>query len=349
MIQKILYTIACLLFSLSATSQVTFRTVELQRIAATLKIDLTALPEGYSHPNAKGLQLTTHIDDQIVDHIGLQLFSDELRTTNNSPIFNFLERYFLLLKYPPSVKTAKLMIRDDQFQFLTGSLTSVDALQTTDDFAYYSDNNEYVATWSRDGTTLLSVCFPVEYELISGENKIEAENNLQRAIQKAPVRQQTDDETQNDTYMELFSNRLYFSDGQLLSGSQHPLESAANMMLSQNAKGNYKLNITQMSYGFKRKVFDVPLRQWIAFCKNSGCNLYFGVEDIDDGGNISVVVLAVNESENYNHVLTVNIPTSVINSQQGRMKARLYPYVPMHNVENLFATYQKSNIKHTFN
>ena len=340
------YIVICLLFGLSTTAQVKFRTSELQQLAKTLNIDVSSLPDGFSHPTAKGLCLTVRIEDNTVEHIGLLLFSDDIRSVGNSPIFDFLERYTLMLKYPPSVKTANLMMRDDQFQFLNGSLNTIDDLRPSDGFSYNYDKHRYTATWERDGQTLLSVSFPVEYELISGENKIEAEENLQRAVRKAVVRKQQDNRQQNDTYLNLFSNRLYFADAQLIASSQHPAETAANMMLSTNTPGNYSLSITQISYGFKRKVFDVPLRQWIAFCQNNGCQLYFGVENIESNGDISAVVLAVNESENYNHVLTVNIPADMIDRLQGSLKVRLYPYVPTHNVENLFATYRKSNIKH---
>ena len=343
--QFVLYIISFLLFSTSATAQVKFRTSELQRLAKTLNVDASTLPEGFSHPTAKGLHLTVRVEDQMVDHIGLQLFSDDIRLVGNSPIFDFLERYFLLLKYPTSVKTANLMMRDDQFQFLNGSLNTIDDLRPTDGFSYNYDKHRYTATWERDGQTLLSVSFPVEYELISGENKIEAEENLQRAVRKAVIRKQQDNGQQNDTYLDLFSNRLYFAGDQLIASSQHPAETAANMMLSTNAPGNYSLSITQISYGFKRKVFDVPLHQWIAFCQNSGCELYFGVENIEPNGDISAVVLAVNDAENYNHVLTVTIPANIIDRRQGTLTARLYPYVPTHNVMNMFAGYRKSNPK----
>lgn len=343
--QLVLYIISFLLFSTSATAQVKFRTSELQRLASTLNIDASSLPDGFSHPTAKGLHLTVRVEENTVEHIGLLLFSDDIRSVGNSPIFDFLERYFLLLKYPPSVKTANLMMRDDQFQFLNGSLNTIDDLRPTDGFSYNYDKHRYTATWNRDGQTLLSVSFPVEYELISGENKIEAEENLQRAVRKAVVRKQQDNRQQNDTYLDFFSNRLYFVGGQLIADRLHPAETAANMMLSTNTPGNYSLNITQISYGFKRKVFDVPLRQWIAFCQNNGCELYYGVENVEASDNVRSVVLAVNESENYNHVLTVTIPADIIDHQQGTLEARLYPYVPMHNVKNLFATYHKSNSK----
>jgi hypothetical protein len=189
----------------------------------------------------------------------------------------------------------------------------------------------------------------VEYELISGENKIEAEENLQADIQNTSVSASPlpqDDASRNDHYLDdSFSNRLYFRRGKLVASSQHPAETAANIMLSTHTKGVYDISITQISYGFRKKVFQIPLSQWIIFCRNSGCQLYFGVENIESNGDISAVVLAVNEAENYNHVLTVSITADAIARHEGTLEARLYPYVPTHNVVNMFATYRKSSPK----
>lgn len=342
----VLHIIIGLMTAMPMSAQNRFRTQELQRLATVLPLDAQAIDDGFQYPVVHGLPLVVHCQARVIDHIGLRLFSDQLRMQGNSPIFDFLERYFLQLKYPPMVKTASNMIRDDAFQFISGTLADIDKLRMTDDFSYSNDNHRYTATWSRNGQMLLSVSFPVEYELISGENKIEAENNLPSDVKRAVVKKGKDLPTRTESYInECFSNRLYQQNGQLIVSSRHPAESAANMMLSTNAKGKYDINITQISYGFQKKVFLVPLRQWIAFCKNNGCQLYFGIEQIADNGTVNAVVLAFNQAENYNHVLTVSIPADVISQRQGVVEARLYPYVPTHNVMNMFAKYRKSNPK----
>jgi hypothetical protein len=342
----ILYILTGFLTVLSVSAESQFRTSELQRLATVLSLNTSLLPEGYSHPEAKGLVLSVHLNGNTIDHIGLQIFADDIRLIGDSPIFDFLERYFLQLKYPPTVKTATHMLRDDSFRFVTGSIATIDQLLITDDFSFQYDNHHYTAVWKRDGQDLLTVSFPVEYELISGENKIEAEENLMTDIMKASVKDQPDNIQQNSSYIsDDFTNRLYFQKGQLVFNNRHLAETSANMMLSTNTKGNFSLNMAQISYGFKKKVFQVPLRQWISFCQKTGCELYFGVDNIDAKSGVSAVVLAVNKAENYNHVLTVTIPTELFDSCQGVIEARLYPYVPMHNVKNMFANYRKSNPK----
>lgn len=345
--RSILYIVICLVAFLQASAKSTFRTAELERLARELALDIEALPDGYCHLTANGVRLTVHQTEQTIDHIGLYLFTEELRSMGKSPIFDFLERYFLQLKYPPHIKSMQNMIRDDQFIFLNGSLESVDNILLTDGFSFSYDNHRYLATWNRKDSTLLSVSFPVEYELISGENKIEAEDNLINDVRSTNVAiPEGEPLIKKDHYLsENITNKLYLQNGMLVASAQHPAESVANMMLSLQAEGDYQISITQISYGFKKKVFEVPLRQWIAFCLSHGCELYFGVEKISDDGNFECVVMAVNAAENYNHVMTVLVPSDILEAKSGKIQARLYPYVPTHNVLNMFAAYRKSNPK----
>lgn len=344
--KRLIYTIIGIVFVLSASAQISYRTAELRRLSNVLAVDESALREGYNYLKFNNQQIIVTVKDHTVTHIGLRLFAEGTRHLDDTPVFDFLERYFLQLKYPPTVKTAQKMISDDQFHFTTGSLKTVDDLQPTDGFGFNYDKRQYTATWDRDGQPLLSVTFPVEYELISGENKIEAENNLLADIKRTEVKDVAKKSAHDSHYInDNFSNRLYYQKGELVSSVRHPAETASNMLLSLKAKGQYDLKVTQVSYGFKKTVFNVPLRQWIAFCQNNGCHLYVGIEDISEKGEVKAVVLAVNEAENYNHVLTVTIPQETIHNKKGSLEARLYPYVPTHNVKSLFAEFRKSNPK----
>lgn len=354
--------VSCWLLAMATNAQPAFRTNELKRLVEVIGIDVASLHEGCNYPSTTGGNLVVFVKDSIVNHVGLQLFSEDIRKIDDSPIFNFLERYFLQLKYPPQQKTASNMIRDDEFKFEKGSIQSIARLLPTDEFQYNYNRRRYTATWSRQGVELLSVSFPVEYQLMSGENKIEAEDLLAHDIQATEVSgvDHRKGNVVDDHYLTEFSNRLYYKEeigslspggkGVLVSSVNHPLESAANMMLSQETIGEYTLRINQISYGFKKTTFSVPLKQWIAFCQETGCELYFGVEGMEEekeieGQMLDVVVLAVNKKENYNHVLTVRIPTETIHHQKGDLEAQLYPYVPMHNVANMFAAFRKSNNK----
>lgn len=344
----VVYILICVATVLHSFAQTQFRTAELERLAKVMGIDKQVFSDGYSNVLAKDRWLTIHTSNNIVDHIGLRLFADDIRKIDHSPVFDFLERYFLQLLFPQEEKTATLMARDDEFHFERGSLQTLSELKTTDSFTYHYDNHRYTATWSREDQDLLCVSFPVEYQLMSGENKIEAENHLLDDIRQTAIVHSPDavDPQANDYYIvESCTNRLYFVGNRLVMGSRYPAETAANMMLSTEMPGNIRLNLSQIAYGFRKTTVNVDLKQWISFCRNSRCQLFVGIDRVDDNGNVEAVILAVNKTENYNHVLTVNIPAEVISTQQGTIEARLYSYVPTQNIRNLFGDYRKSNPK----
>ena len=343
---RILYIICSLVIAISATAQINFRTAELQRLYQVLAIDQTKLQDGYNLQTIKDMQIVVVIKNNTITHIGQKMFSEDVRRIDNPPIFDFLERYFLQLKYPPTGRTAQTLARDDQFKFLVGSIKTVNDILPSDGFSYSYDNHTYLVHWKRNGQSLLSVSFPVEYELISGENKIEAENNLMTDVKNTVIPEQCKKTVTSSYYLNKnISSKLYYQKGKLILSDRHPAESIANMMLSYQMPGAFDVNITQVSYGFRKTIFTAPLHQWIAFCQNSGCQLYVGIENIDTSEAIRAVVFAVNEAENYNHVLTVDVPFELIRIQRGTIEAKLYPYVPTHNVRNLFANYGKSKPK----
>ena len=338
-----------MLLTLYSMAQVGYRTSELKRLATVLEIDESQLPaDGYQYLTSKGRQITICTKDHQVSHIGLKLFDEEMRRLDKSPVLDFLERYFLQLNYPPVAMTKMRMVSDDQFRFLKGSLATVSEIRPTDNFSYSLEHNTYTAHWNRAGKNLLEVSFPAEYELISGENKREAEDNIKADILRTVITVDTVNEASaSGSYYILpeMTSRLYFRNGKLLESSLHQEQSVANMMLTTATDGNYMLALTQLSYGFKKTDFEVPLKQWITFCRNSGCQLYFGVDHVEKDGTVSGLVLAVNEQENYNHVLTVEVPMAVLAQKSGRVEARLYPYIPTHNVKALFAKMKTSNEK----
>ena len=344
--KRLIYIAVCMVAILTTSAHTGYRTAELQRLATALALDETKLKEGENYLLLNKQPIIVCVKNNTVSHIGLRLFSKEMRNAGNSPIFNFLERYFLQLKYQPTDKTAQKMISDDQFMFVVGSINTIDIIRLSDDFAFNYDKRRYTATWTRAGLPLLSVSFPVEYELISGENKIEAENNLMSDIINTVITEFENKSAYDAYYInDNFSSRLYYQKGKLVNSVRHPAETVSNMMLSLQAKGAYDMDVTQILYGFKKTVFNIPLRQWIAFCKKNNCHLYIGIDEMNADGDVKAVVIAVNESENYNHVLTIDVPLKVIQAQSGVIEASLYPYVPTHNVKELFGKYRKSNPK----
>lgn len=332
---------------------VTFRSQELKALAGRAGISTTGLSEGYNFMQVGGRRVYVRVLGGRIDNIGYDIFSDMLRRDGTQRVLtDFLERYFLLLNYPPADHTVKHMLRDDRFKFVHGSMATVATLHPGDGFGYSTDDKIYVATWTRSGQELLTVTFPMEYQLLLGVSKSEAEDGFEYELTRQQLREWQVAEPDVATLTPSAQPFYYTHEGgwylrknissstyycrksdqryRLVNDVSHPAETAANMMLSGDVSGDYQMDVTQILYGFKNKQFSVPLRQWIAHCEATGCTLYFGIESVDYD-EVCASVFAVNEHEYYNHVMSVVIPLSVIDNRQGTIKARLHTYVPMHN------------------
>ncbi len=356
-----------LLFCAELATAVTFRSQELKALAGRAGITTAGLAEGYNYTQVGGRRVYVRVSGGRIDNIGYDLFSDMIRGDGSQRVLtDFLERYFLLLNYPPADHSVKHILRDDRFKFVYGSMATVATLHPGDGFGYSSDDKTYVATWTRNGQELLTVTFPMEYQLLMGVSKSEAEDGFEYELkhQQLTSREQKDPDVaaltpsaqpfyytheggwylkkniNASTYYCRKSDQRY----QLVSDVSHPAETAANMMLSGDVSGDYQMDVTQILYGFKNKQFSVPLRQWIAHCEATGCTLYFGIESVDYN-EVQASVFAVNEQEYYNHVLFVIIPLSVIDSRQGTVKARMHTYVPMHNALMLTRNHKNERVR----
>ena len=342
-----------------------FRTETLYQLAQSLRISPDSVPEGFSCKTIDGNCISLIKEDQMITHIGYHLFSEESHSASHSDVLSFIERIILQLMYP-GFKTKEWLLRDYKMKFEKGGISDVKRIHCDDEFSLsIQGGKNAVAIWSRNGKSFLEFSFPMEYGLLSSEDKVEAEANfsndvLKSVIQEEKVHPQTvkmlkksiqndfftkkgnyyiDKRINSDTYYKLVDGTP-----SLLLDVTYPAESSANMMLDMSTGGDYRLNFKQILYGYKHKQFQTSLRQWLSFCQIQGCKLYFGIEKILSTG-VRASVIAVNELAGYNHVMFVKIPFRVIDDKKGEIEAQIHTYVPMHNVTDLFGSYKKTKKK----
>ena len=337
-----------------------FRTSGLKSLARSLDLYADTLPSGEFIYSNFDRPVVVRIANNWVTHIGYRIFSSEMREAGNTPILDFLERYFLQLHHP-SDRTPSQMLRDNRFVFKKGKMSDVYKIKNDDGFSIVNSEGRYLVTWYRNDEPYLEVSFPIEYELISGENKIEAENNYEHYLTeyKFISEQQSNDSIEKSlsptaqlpyyvmkggSYIneKLCSDQFYIKTNDeydLLSDVLHPIESLANMMLNTKAEGDYTLNITQVLYGYTQKKYSTSLKDWVGYCQNVGCNLYYGVEEVDDS-LISAIVVASNDALGYDHLMFVKMPFQIIEGRSGEIEARLETFIPRHNICNLFEKYR---------
>lgn len=359
--------LALLLGSIEACPQVSFRTPELEQVARSLRLPVDSLHEGYNYLSAEGLPVTVAVQgDSLVTHVGRTLFNEAMKQAHSRSILEFVERYCLLLRCPTAGRTPSAMMQSDDVHIERGRLSDFDQIRPDDGVNIGYEQMRYRLSWQREGREFLVLSFPGEFQLIHGTDIIAAEQSLLAEITRGGQPSTTAADSQLSADMlepaadgrhfiwrgGFYLNRqlnadLYYarqSDGHfaLVSSADYPAESAANMMLSAQTSGNYVLDISERLYGFAKKGFRIPLHQWIHYCRREGCRLYFGAEELN-ATSLKATVLAVNDVENYVHVLTVQVPLTVIGQGEGDIPVQLSCFVPVHNIRNLFADSRRSN------
>ena len=340
-------------------SGVAFASKRLERMAGQINLQgVDSLSPGtYNSYSYGNYPLTVRVNEwREVEHIGVQIFSnDSIRSFNPSPVYDFLERYFLELKLPADINTAVRLFIDKVHIY--GNIDVVFSFDGTETFREsYMESKRYIISWSRDEKELLSVEFDMDYQLLVGCNALELEDNLLRYMQRYVSNGQfcvqepsveNDFEASTDLYIDrgnvylidLIRNDLfYIKKGrkyELVNDKKKINQSIANIMMSPCTVGDYDINIILDKYRYEEEGAKIKLKQWLEYCLSDGCTAYFGIKS-KDNDSLQGTVFMVNKKKGYNHVLSVDVPLHIVGEQTGTINARLYAYIPMHNVSDKY-------------
>lgn len=290
---------------------------------------------------------------------GLKLFSSEMRDAASYPhqiVMDFLERYFG--KELPALKNTTLehKMADDKVYFRRGNATNLYQIKDTMPFSISLLENYYEVKWE----PIVTVVFPAQYDLLLGIQKDEAAQKLKESILTAPIRTNSQIVPTNlhlnedgvwistSEYFELKSlndaiyyNKVHASYKPIFE-TTHLEYSAANLFHGLITDVDYRMYVEQSIYGMKTINYTLSLQQWLNYCAQFGMRIYFAVEEQREDGILAIVV-AQSRELGFNHLLSVVVPDKFITDKNAVIKVRLSPYIPTHNVKDL---YKKESAKH---
>jgi hypothetical protein len=131
----------------------------------------------------------------------------------------------------------------------------------------------------------------------------------------------------------------------LVFDTTHLEYSAANLFQGLIADVDYRMYVEQSIYGMKTINYTLSFQQWLNYCAQLGMKIFFAVEEQREDG-ILAIVIAQSRELGFNHLLSVVIPDKFVTDKNAVMKVRLSPYIPTHNVKDL---YQKESANHKKN
>ena len=301
------------------------------------------------------------IGTQFLSAQELKLFSPEVRDAasyNQLVVMDFLERYFG--KELPALKQTTLehKMADDKVYFRKGKLQDLYHVNDTMAFAISLLDRYYEVKWD----SVVTIVFPAQYDLLLGMEKDVALNRLKEFILTAPNCNrekkvsanltQIDDsiwQSKQDNFeLESLNDAQYYNmvceDYQPVWDSDHLDYSAANLFHGLIADADYRMYVEQSVYGMKTINYTLSLQQWLNYCKQLEMKIFFGVEEQREDGLLAIVI-AQSREFGFNHLLSVVIPDKFITDRNAVLKVRMSPYIPNHNVKDLYqkesANYKK--------
>lgn len=317
--------------------------------------------------NRKGEKLSVRINSSgKVDHIGFQLFNPAIRILQPSPIYNYLEYAVLDHKYNISENT----LQQRQLRFKKGDWTALEHIADTLDCLFsIVEDKYYEVTWKKDEQVVVSVSFPVDYELLANSSRkaileqfvtaLRQYTTKSRLVQKIdttaikPYNKEGVYVLQGESYtIPAINTNTYFrrkvgKNGGFgwLNDKQYPSETLANRLLSPGAfPGDPLMKVTCYLYNHRKEIINTTVANWMAFCQENGCKPYYGFES-DKQGTLTATLIMRNRESGYDHVLTVTCPREQINDDNLQIDAVAYLYVPSSNVGDLFYESSKPSQK----
>lgn len=357
-----------LLCAVSLPAQgVSFKTALLRTLAQRIGYTPTAtlLSQGYEDAGTyRGHKLIAESSDkQSVTHLGLELFAPTMKECMPSqrPYLDFLERYFLdALSQTSTSSTNRLA--DDKVYFRQGTLSSILTVTPEMPFSLTRHDDYFEVNWTKGGAAYATVVFPPQFELIEGSNLAELKQSMRQRLATAngfKARTWKDDElltadgglyrTPCEEYViSSLTDAIYLekADGQMrpVFDGNHKEESVANLLLGALQPGKCRMVVEQQLYGFESTQYTIPLSQWLAYCQANDLQLYYAMEEVRQDG-LKVMMIARNKELNYNHLLSIVVPDKFTSPSDIVVKAKLTPFIPTHNIKNLYIQYTTNGKK----
>lgn len=291
----------------------------------------------------------------------LFLFSDELKNTYPSVIYDFLERYLYEIRNSQNGYLLNQRMTDDKVNVVQGDVVNVTKLSPMVPFSINKiDNFGYDVCWTDTlGNTLLELQFPVQFELLLGKTKSEIETTVKNSIQSmdsvfSPVTDMQEIEELDsgyfrttpsfNYYVESLNTSRYYeivndTDTVAVFNPRQKWYSVANLFHGIiNDTNEYRLYIQQNLYGFKQMHYTITLSQWLNYCKDNNLIVYFAIEEEREDG-LKGLLIAQNTDLGYNHMMSIIIPDNFIEKKNATFKVSLNAFIPTDNVKELYQKY----------
>jgi len=340
----------------------TYSSQRLRIIAERVKLAVPAvLPADTSFVvstkfNGRSLRVNTNVYGEI-SHVGYRIFNEDiLKANKDALVLYFVERYLLELDLCLDHRTAAQRMDIDRVALTKGNFQLLKMISVNTPFSVKElSRRMYEIDWLVNHRHV-ALNIPADCQLFFGENAIGLEKKFIRDIKRTttsipdiePVNAKTSRSDANILVVEggkylseAIRGDLYFMQihgkKELICNNSMVTRSIGNIMLTGIFRSIIPLKLKVDRYGYKADTMTVSVQQFINYCKQEHCKLYFGIKGIKND-ILSGTLFALNEKMAYNHVLSVEFPIAILKDKSCVVTATLYCYIPLQNVTEKFFT-----------
>jgi len=316
-----------------------------------------------------------------------KLFSKEMRETNPSPIYDFLEHALAEQQNPMANRRLRLQL--EKVVFMRGSWTTLTQIDPEADQCQISniEGKRYVVAWSREGNELAALHFPVDYELLANSSLREMERKFVSdletegrpepveppyvelgALDKYPNKEVYVLEGQVFPLIKEMTSHIYYSSRVkeerdpedprytyelkvpvILNNPACPGETLANWLLRADPSlPDARLDISFQMSDYTVQNVSTSIGRFATFCERQGCTAYYAFENIYNGNEARVVWLMSNQSAGYVHMAYLGCPLAQLSASKPCLQGCVYLYIPFSNVKDLYSNSPKSRVEKVF-
>jgi hypothetical protein len=307
------------------------------------------------------------MDGDELNLIGLNVFEDSIYKHNNKAIFSFIEREFLKFILDNSIERVTRREEDHVKFFYSNSFQGRKMLNSPDNYFQnvISDINgisikqtsvQYNVILINSKGEKIEIEFPIINTLISGKDKKELDDDIFKEFSKdihitTNIQKNNNSdlsfnnkgnllvsEGENFLIKDFSSNRYYIKDKdslKLVFDKMYVEESFSNMFLSYLPYNqNITIDIKFKSYGNIEKNKSLTINNFLSHFDDQ-FKIFFGIED-SCKDHLRGTVLLYNPALNFLHLMDIKTDATSLFGLQGHLTATFYPYIPTHNIKDLF-------------
>ena len=312
-------------------------------------------------------KLKSEFDENRMVHLGLNVFGDSTKEHENSfdDVYKFIERELLqfILDNEQARSTRQMEEKVNiyysnifQKKSLLNNLTFIqNVVKDLTGVTVDNDGINYKATLLNSDSEKLELEFPNINSLILGMDKKELDDfiysELSKGVKKSrsSLGQVSTDNlkkvgnlyiSEGDYYLiKGFSSNTYYNKDEDSVGVVFQVdnlkESFTNLFLTNlSSRRQIIFEIKLRSYGGKNQLVSTTVDQFLSHF-GSDFKLYFGVEDVNPDSLRGSLIL-FNQGLNYIHLLDIKSTTYSLFANNGKVTGIMYPYIPCHNIKDLF-------------